>query len=69
MHLIPAPRRQTQAYLCEFKASLVYATSFTSDRAAQRDPISKKLKKNLLKGLDYRVTGRFRSGTIRISGS
>ena len=43
--LIPALRRQRQADLCEFKASLVYrASSRTGSKAIQRNPVSKNKK-------------------------
>ena len=43
MHtFIPALKRQRQADLCEFKASLVYIVSYSSARATQRNPVSKK---------------------------
>ena len=45
--LIPALRRQRQADLCEFEASLVYrASSRTGSKATQRNPILKKKRKN-----------------------
>ena len=40
MPLIPAHRRQRQADLCEFKARLVYRTSFRTSRTTQRNPVS-----------------------------
>ena len=43
--MIPALRRQRQAYLCEFKASLVYkACPRTARAVTQRNPISKRWK-------------------------
>ena len=39
---IQALRRQKQADLCEFKASLVYITSSRIVRATQRDRVSKR---------------------------
>ena len=45
MHLIPALRRQMQADLCEFEASLVYRASSRTVRAVtQRNSVSKKQK-------------------------
>ena len=45
MPLIPAPGRQRQADLCEFKASLVYSTSSrTGFRTTQRNPVLKNKK-------------------------
>jgi hypothetical protein len=41
MPLIPALRRQRQADLCEFEASLVYRSSSTTAKATQRNPVSK----------------------------
>jgi len=46
MPLIPALRRQRQADLCKFKASLVCRVSFRSARATQRNHISKNKNKN-----------------------
>jgi hypothetical protein len=40
MPLILALRRQSQADLCEFKASLVYRVSSKTVRATQRNPVS-----------------------------
>ena len=37
--LIPALGRQTQADLCEFKASLVYKASSRTARATQKNPV------------------------------
>ena len=46
MPLIPALRRQKQADLCEFEASLVYrASSRTVKTDTQRNPVSKNQKK------------------------
>ena len=42
MSLIPALRKQRQADLCEFKASLVYRASSRISRATQRNPVSNK---------------------------
>jgi hypothetical protein len=39
-------RRQSQADLCEFEASLVYRASSSTARAAQRSPVSKNKNKN-----------------------
>ncbi|KAM7334993.1 hypothetical protein ACRRTK_005470 [Alexandromys fortis] len=39
---IPALRRQRQAHLCEFGASLVYIINSRTARDKQRDPVSKK---------------------------
>ena len=44
VHLIPSPRRQRHAELCEFKASLVYRARCRIARATQRNPASKKKK-------------------------
>ena len=44
MLLIPALRRQRQADLCEFKASLVYRVSSRAAKSRQRDPVSKNQK-------------------------
>ena len=41
MTLIPALRRQRQAHLCEFKASLLYRASTRTARATLRNPVSK----------------------------
>lgn len=41
--IIPAPKRQRQANLCDIKASLVYRVSYRTSRATQRNPILKKL--------------------------
>jgi hypothetical protein len=46
MPLIPALRRQGQADLCEFEASLVYRVSFRTARATQRNPVLNKQKQN-----------------------
>jgi hypothetical protein len=43
--LIPALRRQMQADLCEFKASLVYRVNSRTARATQRNLVSKKQNK------------------------
>jgi hypothetical protein len=43
--LIPALRRQRQADLYEFKASLVYRVSSRTARTSQRNPVSEKKKK------------------------
>jgi hypothetical protein len=45
MPLIQALRRQRQADLCEFKASLVYRISFKTAKGIQRNPVLKKKKK------------------------
>ena len=45
MPLIPALRRQRQADLCEFEASLVYRDSFRSGFKAIEKPCLKKQKK------------------------
>jgi len=42
--LTPAHRRQRQADLCEFKASVVYRVSFRSARATLRNPALKNQK-------------------------
>ena len=42
MPLIQALRRQRQADLCEFKASLVYTMSSRTARATERDSFKKK---------------------------
>jgi hypothetical protein len=39
--LISAPRRQRQAHLCEFKASLVYRMNSRTAKVTQRNPILK----------------------------
>jgi hypothetical protein len=39
--LISELRRQRQADLCEFKASLIYRASSRTGRATQRNPMSK----------------------------
>ena len=45
--LIPALRRQGQADLCEFEASLVYrASSWIGSKATQKNPVSKNKKQN-----------------------
>ena len=44
MSLIPAPRRQRQADLCGFKASLAYRVSSRTVRTTQRTPVLKKPK-------------------------
>jgi hypothetical protein len=54
--LIPALRRQKQADLCEFKASMVYRVSSWTDRATQRNPVSKNKNKN--KPKDKKKEGR-----------
>jgi hypothetical protein len=41
MLLIPALRRQKQAELCKFKASLTYIVSSRTARVIQRGPVSK----------------------------
>ena len=46
MPLISAFRRQRQADLCEFEASLVYRASSRTARDTQRNPASKKRKRN-----------------------
>jgi len=43
--LIPELRRQRQAELCEFKASLVYRVNSRTAKAMQRNPVSKRKKK------------------------
>ena len=45
MPLIPALRKQRQADLSEFEASLVYIASFKTARAIQRNPVSPLLPK------------------------
>ena len=45
MPLIPALRRQRQADLCEFEASLVYIASSRTARATLKHPVSKQTKK------------------------
>ena len=40
--LIPVLRRQKQADLCKFKASLVYRVSSRTPRAIPRNPVLKK---------------------------
>jgi hypothetical protein len=45
MPLVPAFKRQRQADLCAFKASLVYRVSSRTARATQRNPVSKRKKK------------------------
>ena len=45
MALIPALRRQRQADLCEFEASLVYRVSSRTFRATQRNPDFRKQNK------------------------
>ena len=45
MPLIPALRRQRQADLCEFKASLVYRDSSRTVRAVTERPCLQKQKK------------------------
>ena len=49
-HLIPALRRQRQADLCEFKASLVYRASSRTESIATGKPCLKKQKKERKKG-------------------
>ena len=44
--MIPALRRQRQAYLCEFKASLVYTACSRIARATQRNPVLKNKQTN-----------------------
>ena len=39
--LIPAPRKQRQADLCELEAILVYRASSRTARATQRNPVLK----------------------------
>ena len=51
--LIPALRRQTQADLCEFEASLVYRVSSRTARAAQRNPVSATTKSEVRHGDRY----------------
>ena len=41
-----ALRRQEQANLCEFKASLIWRASFRTAKATQRNPVSKNKKQN-----------------------
>jgi hypothetical protein len=43
--LIPALRRQMQAGICKFEASLVYIVSSRLPKATQRNPVSKKQRK------------------------
>lgn len=45
MPLITALRRQRQKDVCEFEASLVCRASSRTARAAQRNPVSKTIKK------------------------
>ena len=47
MLLTPALRRQRQADLREFEASLGYRVSSRTAKATQRNPVSKKPKKNV----------------------
>ena len=51
MTLIPALGRQMQAYICEFKASLVYKmSSKTGSKATQKSCLKKpKIKQNKMK--------------------
>jgi hypothetical protein len=42
MPLIPALWKQRQEDLCEFKTSLVYRVNSRTDRATQRNPVSKR---------------------------
>jgi hypothetical protein len=44
MPLTSAPRRQKQAHLCDFEASLVYRVRSRTARATQRNPVSKNQK-------------------------
>jgi hypothetical protein len=44
--VLPALRRQRQADLCEFEASLVYRVSSRTGRATQRNPVCKNKNKN-----------------------
>jgi hypothetical protein len=48
MPLIPAPRRQKQADLCEFETSLVYRGSSGTARDTQRNPVLKKKKNKIV---------------------
>jgi hypothetical protein len=45
MPLVPALGRQKPVDFCKFKASPVYKASLRTDRAIQRNPVSKKKKK------------------------
>ena len=45
MPLIPAQRRQRQADLCEFEASLVYRVSSRTTEDIHRNPVSKRKKR------------------------
>jgi hypothetical protein len=49
MPLIPVVGRQRLANLCEFKASLVYRVSSRTEKATQRNPVSKKKTKTKTK--------------------
>ena len=47
MPLIPAPGRQRQADLCEFKVNVVYkVSSVTARTVTQRNPVLKNLNNN-----------------------
>jgi len=50
MSLIPALRRERQADLCEFEASLVYRVSCRTDRDTQRNLVSNNNRVLLPKG-------------------
>jgi hypothetical protein len=43
--LIPALRRQRQADICEFKASLLYKASSSTGKATQRNLVLKKIER------------------------
>jgi hypothetical protein len=43
--LVPTLRKQRQADLCEFQASMVYRVSSKTARVTQWDPVSKKQNK------------------------
>jgi hypothetical protein len=52
MSLIPALRRERQADLCDFEASLVYRVNSRTSRGTQRNPVLKN-KQNKAKQNDF----------------
>ena len=58
--MTPALRRQRQAYLCEFKASLVYRISSRTAWATQRNPVSKSKNKQTDRKTDKKNSNKYR---------
>ena len=56
MPLISALGRQSQADLCEFKASVIYRVNFRTGKDIQRKPVSKNQKEKKIKVNEKKVT-------------